>query len=218
MTAEATELTVAIDTREQLPYAFPRSEVLTLATGDYSAVGFQDKVTVERKSKADLYQSLGKGRDRFERELARMAHMDVAAIVIESSLPELLIPPPRTQMSPTSVVNSIIAWSIKYRVQVYFADDRDHGTALVWRLLECYLRYYVDKRATWAEAPKTTTSFGEHGILFNPASGQQIAVTKLSSVYEISIEGGQTIITPEEYAHWVTTQARHTIPRKEPAR
>ena len=52
------ELIVAIDTREQKPYRFPRSEVKTLASGDYSVVGLEDRIAIERKTKEDAYSSL----------------------------------------------------------------------------------------------------------------------------------------------------------------
>ena len=46
---------IIIDSREQIPYEFEGSQVGTLKSGDYSLDGFQDRVAVERKSKADLY-------------------------------------------------------------------------------------------------------------------------------------------------------------------
>ena len=96
------ELVVAIDTREQKPYRFPRSEVMTLATGDYSVVGLEDRIAIERKTKEDAYSSLGQGRARFERELQRLSRFDYAAIVIETSLPEFLQAPAFSRMNPRS--------------------------------------------------------------------------------------------------------------------
>ena len=135
------ELVVAIDTREQKPYRFPRSEVKTLPTGDYSVVGLEDRIAIERKTKEDAYSSLGQGRARFERELQRLSRYDYAAVVIETSLPEFLQAPAFSRMNPKAAANSIIAWSVKYRVCVFFAGDRRHGNALTRQLLEKYLRY-----------------------------------------------------------------------------
>ena len=75
-----------IDSREQAPYSFPKSKVAMLKTGDYSTLGMETIAVVERKSLQDALQSVGKGRDRFERELKRMAEFEFAAIVIESSV------------------------------------------------------------------------------------------------------------------------------------
>jgi ERCC4-type nuclease len=135
------ELVVAIDTREQKPYRFVRSEVKTLASGDYSIVGFEDRVAVERKTKQDAYSSLGQGRARFERELQRLARFDYAAIVIETSLPDFLRAPAFSRMNPRAAARSMIAWSVKYRVCVFFAGDRRHGNALTRQLLEKFWRY-----------------------------------------------------------------------------
>lgn len=137
----APEFVVAIDTREQKPYRFKHSEVKTLPTGDYSIVGLEEQVAVERKHKADAYASLGQGRARFERELERLAAFDYAAIVVETTLPDFLTAPPFSQMNPKAAMNSLVAWSVKYRVCVFFAGDRAHGNALTYRLLEKYWRY-----------------------------------------------------------------------------
>lgn len=138
----APELVVAIDTREQKPYRFPRFEVKTLPTGDYSIVGLEDRIAIERKTKDDAYSSLGQGRARFERELQRLAHLDYAAIVIETSLPDFLRAPAFSRMNPKAAAGSIFAWSVKYRVCVFFAGDRPHGNAVTRQLLEKYLRYH----------------------------------------------------------------------------
>ncbi len=135
------DLVVVIDTREQKPYRFARSEVKALASGDYSIVGLEDRVAVERKTKHDAYSSLGQGRARFERELQRLARFDYAAIVIETSLPDFLRAPAFSRMNPRAAARSLIAWSVKYRVCVFFAGDRRHGNALTRELLEKFWRY-----------------------------------------------------------------------------
>ncbi len=37
---------------------------------------------------------------------------------------------------------SSLAWSVKYRVPVFFADDRAHGHAVTYQLLTKYWRYH----------------------------------------------------------------------------
>ncbi len=139
------EFVIAVDTREQKPYRFPRSEVRTLPAGDYSIVGLEDQVAVERKTKEDAYASLGQERERFERELRRLSALDYAAIVVETTLPDFLKAPAFSRMNPKAAANSIIAWSVKYRVCVFFAGDRAHGNALTQRLLEKYWRYRLER-------------------------------------------------------------------------
>ncbi len=133
--------TIVVDTREQRPYQFPGAVVKALPTGDYSIVGLTDRVTIERKSKADAYSSLGQGRARFRRELERLALFDYAAIVVEDTVPGFLRRPPHSKMNARSAMGSLLAWSVRYRVPVFFAGDRVHSQALTNKLLEMYWKY-----------------------------------------------------------------------------
>jgi ERCC4-type nuclease len=134
-------LVVAVDSREQRAYQFSDSVVKTLSTGDYSIVGLEDEITVERKSKKDCYRSLGAERERFERELERMAEYRYGAVVVEASLRDFLIPPDFSRMNPTAAIRSLIAWSVRYGVSIFFACDRAHGKAVVRNILERFWRY-----------------------------------------------------------------------------
>ena len=138
------QITVVIDSREQKPFRFENSVVKALDSGDYSLLGYEDRISVERKTHADLFASLGKGRRRFERELQRLSKLDYAAIVIETGLPSLMRQPPFSQMNPKSVVNTLLSWSIKYGVHVFFAGDRKHAKALTYRILEKYHRHVTE--------------------------------------------------------------------------
>ena len=95
---------VAVDTREQLDWTFqglrvdvsdstyPRHErglplliptqPATLNAGDYSIVGHENEIAIERKSPEDLYGSIGRGRGRFQRELERLAAFPGPTFVI----------------------------------------------------------------------------------------------------------------------------------------
>lgn len=126
------EMVVAVDTREQRPWTFPTSQRVTLTTGDYSAIGLEHRIAIERKSKPDAYGSLGRGRKRFEREWVRLGELDYAAVVIESTLDDFLQPPPRSLLHPRAAVGTLASWSVRYGVHVMFADDRRHAAA--WTL------------------------------------------------------------------------------------
>lgn len=97
-------VTVLIDTREQLPFSFDaitadaehgggtwhvRTEARGIPSGDYSLDGFADRIAVERKSVADLFGTVGKGRGRFVRELERLAAFEFAAVVVEGDWREV---------------------------------------------------------------------------------------------------------------------------------
>lgn len=138
--------TIVVDTREHLPYVFDGAVVKTLPTGDYSVLGLEDRVAIERKSKPDAYASLGRGRARFRREVERLAELDYAAIVVEDTVPGFLRRPPHTRMNPRAAVASLLAWSVRYRVPVIFAGDRAHGRAVTQKLLSSYWRYCREVR------------------------------------------------------------------------
>src|SRR5262245_32326570 len=93
--------TVLVDDREKAPYTFtdielaildtPMSYAVTcvncrLRTGDYSLPGRTNKVAVSRKSLDDLYATLAArdSRKRFEAELARLALLEDACVIVEA--------------------------------------------------------------------------------------------------------------------------------------
>jgi DNA excision repair protein ERCC-4 len=65
---------IAVDSREQRPFTFDAwpTAPATLAAGDYSIVGLEEHVAIERKSLDDLAGCCGRDRDRFKRELHRL--------------------------------------------------------------------------------------------------------------------------------------------------
>lgn len=97
---------------------------------------------MERKSKSDAYGTIGGGRKRFVRELERMAEMDYACIVIECSLEAFLRQPFRSRLKPNSAINSLIAWSVRYGIPIWFTDRRINGHAVTLRILEKFWKDY----------------------------------------------------------------------------
>lgn len=148
---------VVIDTREQLPFAFEHMSCDqadgggpltvptvrgTLSSGDYSLAGFESRVAIERKSLQDAYGTIGQGRDRFERELERLAKFDFAAVVIEATWPELCsMPPSYTELPPKTVFRSILAWMVRYpAIRWVPAGPRRLAEVTTFRLLERWLK------------------------------------------------------------------------------
>ena len=90
------EMTILIDSREQSPLAFPglATERASLKTADYSCIAdgvdLRDVVALERKSVSDLLGCVGGQRDRFERELERLAQLRYRALVIEGTLADIV--------------------------------------------------------------------------------------------------------------------------------
>jgi len=133
--------TIVIDSREQKPYRFRGALKAALPAGDYSAAGLERRVAVERKTHADCYSSVGAGRKRFEKEMKRLAAYDYAAIVIEAGLADFLRPPAHSRLHPHAAVNTLVSWSVKYGVHVFFAGSRRLARGLTYRIIEKFCKH-----------------------------------------------------------------------------
>jgi DNA excision repair protein ERCC-4 len=136
---------IIVDTREKQPYQFETHIRESLNAGDYSVDGLQDRITIERKSKKDIFSCVGRNRRRFERELTQLAGYDYAAIVIESSIEDLLSAPAFTRVRPKAVVNSLLSWSVKYGIPIFFAGNRKYARGVTYKLLEKFWKQHNGK-------------------------------------------------------------------------
>lgn len=98
---------VLVDSREKekYRYTFPESNyssgsiVMTLPTGDYTLVGFEDQLCIERKrSVQELSTNLHE--DRFYRELERMQTYKWSYLLLEFSLADLYSYPEGANLPP----------------------------------------------------------------------------------------------------------------------
>lgn len=153
--------TVVIDSREQRPFTFEgfRTDsrqryaplvvptvVAGLGQGDYSLLGHEHRMAVERKSLADLYGTLGQGRERFERELQRLHQLEWAMVVVEADWEDILCRPPElSKLNPKTIFRSVIAWMQRYRnVHWWAADGRRAAEAVTLRCLERWHKDHKD--------------------------------------------------------------------------
>ena len=145
---------VTVDTREQAPWHFqnivierrlwvvPRV-VATLATGDYSIVGCEDRLCIERKSAADLVGSVTAGNARFRREHERMEAIasrpgGFACVVVEGSLSAIcdeLDAESGRRVTGESIMGAVASWPLRYGVPWFFAGDRRTAEKLGFRIL-----------------------------------------------------------------------------------
>jgi DNA excision repair protein ERCC-4 len=137
--------TILIDTREQRPVRFEgaSTRAATLATGDYSIEGGVDLVAIERKSLPDLFACIAGQRDRFERELERLAALRYGALVIEASLADVLVGCPPSRVHPASAFGSLMSWSVKGRLPIFFCGDRRQAALTVSKLLEKCAKHFI---------------------------------------------------------------------------
>ena len=137
-------LVIAIDTREQEPYGFDPARVATvrraLPAGDYSLAGRETEVAIERKSLEDLVGTAIHARERFARELRRLAAYDFACVVVEASMGDLLLHRYRSAADPRSVFGAVLSIVLDHRVPVFFCSDRQVACRFVEGLLVLYHR------------------------------------------------------------------------------
>ena len=121
-------LRIVVDSREQAPFTFSglpvEVSVGALEAGDYSVRGFERRVAVERKELQDLIGCLSGDRERFERELARLRGYDAAAVVVEASAMALRQGRYLGRLDAGAAWQSVLAFSMRYRVPFIFCADR----------------------------------------------------------------------------------------------
>lgn len=124
------------DSREQCPYQFTgrKTESAALSVGDYSIKGLEGEISIERKSD-DLIQSICQDRERFERELERSRSLKYFALVVETSLTELTMGRYRSRMTPQSAIQTLLTFSVRYGIPVFFAESRESEKKLLSEIL-----------------------------------------------------------------------------------
>lgn len=152
------EWQIVIDTREQLPFSFQNVESAsgyrftgqergTLDVGDYSpalvAGGGREilPVAVERKTLSDLYASVTRGRQRFEREMGRAVDGHIQLhVVVESDFAGVGSSPSKTTVTPKVVYHTIASWAVRYGIHFWMPGHRSTAQAWAFRLLEFAIR------------------------------------------------------------------------------
>jgi len=116
--------------------------VATLKTGDYSILGFENKIAIERKSLIDLFGTLTHGHERFRKELARAEDFDYFAIVIDGSLTKCLSKNFKggsyTKQRGETIIKILCTLSVKYGVRFYFCNNENECRTLIRNLFNSY--------------------------------------------------------------------------------
>lgn len=158
-TLEPTDVTAIIDTREQRPLDLSpmRVERRGLDTGDYSILGLEHAVAIERKSLPDLIACVGIERERFERELKRLAAYPVRSVIVEASWAELAIGSWRSKVTPAAASGSVLAW-IGEGISFLFVGSHEEAGRAVSRLL------FLAARRRWRELEGFQRGIGAQGM------------------------------------------------------
>lgn len=136
-------ITVICDSREQTPWRFSENVKVvidTLKTGDYQIMGLDKHLVIERKAESDLLGTITTGRDTFIKELERMTAFRMAILIIESDWWTFETGSWRSpsRVHPNSVVGSILAFALKYRVMPILAGDHETAGRIAERLFIQY--------------------------------------------------------------------------------
>jgi DNA excision repair protein ERCC-4 len=122
------DLTVVVDSREQDPWSMEPCKVTVdgLIVGDYSVLGLESVIAIERKSLADFVGCCGGDRERFQRELDRLRGWPVSAVVIEASWSDFELGEWRSKLTAKQVMASFCSWIGQGHRLIL---GRDHQTA-----------------------------------------------------------------------------------------
>ena len=135
--------TLVQDSREQLPLFKPKPWIVSkgLKAGDYSIQGYEDIVSIERKSISDLLGTLGKGRDRFERELDKLKDYKWKGLLIEGLEDDVYQPNDFSGMHPNSIYHSLADIETKWGLSVYYSKNKKDARAWVLSRLTKLYKY-----------------------------------------------------------------------------
>ncbi len=134
------DLLAIVDTREQAPLdlLLPTVEG-KLQTGDYSLVGLDTRIRIERKSIQDLVMCVGRERERFDRCIERLRGFELAVLVIEGTEGVIEMKQYRGETSPDAVLGSVHAWRAK-GINIDWAGDRQRAAVHISRTLFSFAR------------------------------------------------------------------------------
>ena len=133
------------DTREQKPLFHESDMVIekALKVGDYSIVGFDEQITIERKSIPDLYGSVK--RPSFERRVERMLGYKWAGLMIEGTEDDVMRKQMYGKMGPKQIYGALASYEIQ-GIHIYFAGrKRDARNWIMTRLIKFYNYYREGK-------------------------------------------------------------------------
>ena len=146
-------INIFIDTREQRPLDFNADYIdsvktCTLPYGDYACKYEETRIPVvfERKSLADLCGTLGKGFERFRKEINRAAEDKIVLIVIiEVDLLKVIAGHKRSKMSGIGMLRTLFTLMIKYKVPFVCCKNREAMSVYISEFFYSYAKVLKEK-------------------------------------------------------------------------
>ena len=153
---------ILCDTREPDPspweqYFSVRAVRGTLATGDYTLLGCETSVSIERKTIDDLIACFCDQRERFVRELQRFQAIPARFIICEGRYEDLLAGRYRSQMKPKSAFESGVALMVRFGIPLLMAGGVQTAACLCESIL---LRWFREHLQVFEKMQKATKAVG----------------------------------------------------------
>ena len=139
--------TIIIDTREQIPWEFGYHNTAKqkLDTGDYSMVGFENILAIERKkSVSELATNLSES--RFKDVLERLSKIKHPYMVFEFDMDEVYTFPvgsdipkklwDKLRISGNYIVKRLIEIQLQYNIQIIFCGDANNAERFTVSLMK----------------------------------------------------------------------------------
>ncbi|HOP40532.1 MAG TPA: ERCC4 domain-containing protein [Geobacteraceae bacterium] len=140
-------MVIIIDTREQRPYGFSVPTIRRkLDAGDYSIEGYESVAAVERKELNDYVQTVIYQKERFRKELKKLAGYRLKAIVVEASMSDILSKQYEGHISPVSVIGATVAIHLSYGVPIHFCSNRQIAVHYTETLLTHFYEHETGRK------------------------------------------------------------------------
>lgn len=130
--------TIIVDTREQRPWNFAHraTSKTKLDTGDYSIVGMENIIAIERKQSVNEIAT-NIVETRFINVLKRLSSIKYRFILLEFGLDDILRYPigsnmpkhlwDKSRIKPQFIMKHVLEWQMKYNIHVLFCGDADNA-------------------------------------------------------------------------------------------
>ena len=117
----------------------------TLVLPNYPEIKADKKFLVEKKNSLDeIAGNFTKDRARFQREFERIGDSKMHLVVENASWKKLLAGTYRSQLSSKSFMASLLSWSMRYNVPVWFCGSSESPT-LIYNILYYELYEHLKK-------------------------------------------------------------------------
>ena len=140
--------TIVIDSAEHMGYTFGRftnwfsgTVRRRLSVGDYTLLGMEKEIAVERKTLPDLVNSIIQERGNFISRCEKLSSFKKKCFVIEGTLSLLKTPYEESHAHPNAVLGSIIAAQERWDIPVHFLDNFLLAEEFVASMLSKYHAY-----------------------------------------------------------------------------